>query len=269
MSEMTIGQYYPADSFVHKLDPRTKIMLTLLYILFIFMVKSAVGYVVAFLFLVTAIVFSKIPVSYILKGLKPIAFIVSLTIIINVLWTKGERLLVEIGFIKIYLEGIIMAAKMGVRLMLLVSTTSIMTLSTSTIDLTDGMEILMRKVPFLKRSAHDIAMMMSIALRFIPTLQEETDRIMKAQKSRGADFDSGNILQKAKAMLPILVPLFVSAFQRAGELAMAMEARCYQGGEGRTRMKVLSYTRRDYIAYAVGFAFFIVMVGSGYIGLPF
>ncbi len=269
MSEMTIGQYYPADSFVHKLDPRTKIMLTLLYILFIFMVKSAVGYAVGFLFLVMAIIFSKIPVSYIIKGLKPIAFIVTLTIIINILWTKGEVLLLSLGFIKIYLEGVIVAAKMGIRLMLLVSTTSIMTLSTSTIDLTDGMELLMRKVPFLKKSAHDISMMMSIALRFIPTLQEEADRIMKAQKSRGADFDSGNILQKAKAMLPILVPLFVSAFQRAGELAMAMEARCYRGGEGRTRMKVLTYSKRDYVAYAVSFVFFAVMIGSGYIGLPF
>lgn len=269
MSEMTIGQYYPADSFIHKLDPRTKIMLTLLYIIFVFMVKSVVGYAVAFLFLVTSIIFSKIPVSYIIKGLKPIMFIVSLTIIINILWTKGEKLLFSVGFIKVYLEGVIVAAKMGVRLMLLVSTTSIMTLSTSTIDLTDGMEMLMRKVPFLKKSAHDISMMMSIALRFIPTLQEETDRIMKAQKSRGADFDSGNLLQKAKAMLPILVPLFVSAFQRAGELAMAMEARCYQGGEGRTRMKVLTYTRKDAVAYMVSIVFFVLMVGSGYIGLPF
>ncbi|MBE6038324.1 MAG: energy-coupling factor transporter transmembrane protein EcfT [Anaerofustis stercorihominis] len=269
MSEMTIGQYYPADSFVHKLDPRTKIMITLLYIVFIFTVKSFVGYIAAFVFLVLAITMSKIPVSYIIKGLKPIMFIVSLTIIINILWTKGENLLFSLGFIKIYMEGVIVAAKMGIRLMLLVSTTSIMTLSTSTIDLTDGMEMLMRKVPLLKRSAHDVSMMMSIALRFIPTLQEETDRIMKAQKSRGADFDSGNIIAKAKAMLPILIPLFVSAFQRAGELAMAMEARCYQGGEGRTRMKQLSYTKLDGIAYAVAFVFYALMFASRFVNLPF
>lgn len=266
MKEMTIGQYYPTTSFIHALDARTKIMATLLYIIFIFTVNNMLGYLLGLLFLVIVIACSKVPVGYVLRGLKPVAFIVVLTVLINLFWTTGE-ILWQWWIFKITIEGLQLAVKMGLRLMLLVSTTSMMTLTTSTMDLTDGMEALMKKVPFMKKAAHEVSMMMSIALRFIPTLTEEADRIMKAQKSRGADFDSGNVVQKAKALLPILVPLFVSAFQRANELAMAMEARCYSGGENRTKLKELKYTSKDAFAYVFILFYYAAMFASRYVPL--
>ncbi len=250
INDITIGQYYPTSSVIHKLDPRTKILTTFLYIIFLFLVNNIWGYLAAFLFLTAVIVISKIPVGYVLKGIKGVMFIMLLTVVINILWTPGE-VLWQWKFLKVTKEGLELSFNMAFRLVLLVCGTSMMTLCTETISLTDGMEELIKKIPFAGKYAHEMSMMMSIALRFIPTLTEETDRIMKAQKSRGADFESGNIFAKAKGLIPILVPLFVSAFQRANELAMAMESRCYRGAEGRTRLKELKYKKADYIAYLV------------------
>ncbi len=248
IKDITIGQYYPTNSIIHKLDPRTKILSTFLYIIFLFVANSIWGYLAAFVFLAVVVALSKIPVSYVLRGLKAVVFIIILTVIINMLWTPGN-VLWQWKFLRVTQEGLRLSVNMAFRLILLISGTSVMTLCTSTIALTDGMEALIKRVPFLKNVAHELSMMMSIALRFIPTLTEETDRIIKAQKSRGADFESGNIFARAKGLIPVLVPLFVSAFQRANELAMAMEARCYQGGEGRTRLKELKYEKRDAFAY--------------------
>lgn len=248
--DITIGQYYPTGSVVHALDPRTKINTTFLYIIFLFIVHNLWGYLAAFVFLALVIILSKVPVKFILRGLKPLIIIILLTVILNMLWTPGN-IIWQFWVIKITDSGLMNAINMGLRLILLISGTSIMTLCTSTIALTDGLEALIKKVPLMKKVAHELSMMMSIALRFIPTLTEETDRIMKAQKSRGADFESGNIISRAKSLIPILVPLFVSAFQRANELAMAMESRCYHGGENRTRLKELAYAKRDLWAYAV------------------
>lgn len=248
IKDITIGQYYPTNSIIHKLDPRTKILSTFLYIIFLFVANSIWGYLAAFVFLAVVVALSKIPVSYVLRGLKAVVFIIILTVIINMLWTPGN-VLWQWKFLRVTQEGLRLSVNMAFRLILLISGTSVMTLCTSTIALTDGMEALIKRVPFLKNVAHELSMMMSIALRFIPTLTEETDRIIKAQKSRGADFESGNIFVRAKGLIPVLVPLFVSAFQRANELAMAMEARCYQGGEGRTRLKELKYEKRDAFAY--------------------
>lgn len=250
IKDITIGQYYPTDSVIHRLDARTKLVCTLLYIIFLFLIKNIWGYAAALVYLMTIIVLSKIPVLYIIRGLKAVVFIMCITVIINVLFTPGE-VVWSWGILKATREGIRMAVNVAFRLILLISGTSVMTLCTDTIALTDGMEDLMRKVPFVRRYAHELSMMMSIALRFIPTLSDETDRIMKAQKSRGADFESGNIIKRAKSLIPILVPLFVSAFQRANELAMAMEARCYRGAEGRTRLQELHYTKSDIAAYII------------------
>ena len=250
IKDITIGQYYPTDSVIHRLDPRTKLNATLLYIIFLFVVNNLWGYLAAFLFLCFVTLLSKIPVKYLLRGLKPLLFIITLTVVINMFWTPGT-VLYQWWIFKITDNGISNALNFGLRLILLVSGTSLMTLCTSTIALADGMETGMKKIPLVRRVSHEMSMMMSIALRFIPTLMDETDRIMKAQKSRGADFESGNIFKRAKSLIPILIPLFVSAFQRANELAMAMEARCYQGGNNRTRMKELVYTRADAVAYVV------------------
>ena len=252
IKDITIGQFYPTDSVLHKLDPRTKLAATFLYIIFLFVINNLWGYIAAFAFLTIMVVISKIPISYILRGLKALIFIIVFTVVVNMFWTPG-KVLWRWGFLKLTVEGIVQAVRMAVRLILLVSSTSLMTLCTSTIALTDGMEHAMKKIPLVKKVAHEISMMMSIALRFIPTLTDETDKIMKAQKSRGADFESGNIFRRAKTLIPVLVPLFVSAFQRANELAMAMESRCYQGGINRTRMKELRYARRDIIAYVITF----------------
>ncbi|MFL0249166.1 energy-coupling factor transporter transmembrane component T family protein [Clostridium neuense] len=249
IKDITIGQYVPGNSFVHKLDPRIKILLSLVYIVDLFLVNNFKGYIFIVAFTMFVILISKVHISYIYKGLKPIFILVIFTGAINILMTPGKGSpLFHWGFIHVYKEGLILAAFMSLRLIFLIVGTSIITLTTSPIELTDGIEKLLNPMKKIGVPAHELAMMMTIALRFIPTLIDETDKIMKAQMARGADIDSGNIFNKAKSLVPILVPLFISSFRRADELAMAMEARCYRGGEGRTRMKKLVITSKDYIA---------------------
>lgn len=251
LKDITIGQYLPGESFIHKLDPRAKILISIIFIICLFIVNKFIGYTLVIAFLLTIILVSKIPFRFIVKGLKPIFLLLLFTAVLNIFMIKGtpETLLYKIGFLSIYTEGLKTAVFMAIRLILLIIGTSILTLTTSPIELTDGIEKLLR--PIGKEIAHELAMMMTIALRFIPTLIDETDKIMKAQKARGADFESGGIIQKAKNLVPLLVPLFISSFRRADELAMAMEARGYRGGAGRTRMKVLKFTSRDTIAFVI------------------
>ncbi|MBQ7137433.1 MAG: energy-coupling factor transporter transmembrane protein EcfT [Clostridia bacterium] len=268
MKNITMGQYYPVDSWVHRLDPRTKILLTVAMIVAVFLVKSMVGYalILGFMYLVSKL--SNIPFKMLVKGVKPLRFILILTFILNLFFNTGTTMLVEWGFVKISYEGLSTAIHYSLRLVFLVLGTSLMTLTTSPIALSDGIEMLLSPLKVIKFPAHELAMMMSIALRFIPTLMEEADKIMKAQMARGADFESGNLLARAKAMVPLLVPLFVSAFRRAGDLAMAMESRCYHGGENRTRLRVLKITKNDYLA-AAGMAVLIVLIlVEGHITLP-
>ena len=252
--DITLGQYYPANSVLHRLDPRVKFVGTLLFIISVFVFHTFPGYAVATIFLAAMIGISKVPVKFMFKGLKAIFIILLITVLFNMMLTPGE-VLWKLGFFKVTREGLIMAGKMAIRLTYLVIGSSIMTLTTTPNQLTDGLGSLLGPLKKIKVPVHEIAMMMSIALRFIPILLEETDKIMKAQIARGADFESGNIIQKAKSMVPLLVPLFISAFRRANDLAMAMEARCYNGGEGRTQMKPLRYHSRDYIAYLIVFLY--------------
>ena len=268
MKNITMGQYYPVDSWVHRLDPRTKILLTIAMIVAVFLVKSMVGYglVLAFMYFVSKL--SNIPFGMLIKGVKPLRFILILTFLLNLFFNTGTTMLVEWGFLKISYEGISQAIHYSLRLVFLVLGTSLMTLTTSPIALSDGIEMLLSPLKKLHFPAHELAMMMSIALRFIPTLMEEADKIMKAQMARGADFESGNLLARAKAMVPLLVPLFVSAFRRAGDLAMAMEARCYHGGENRTRLRVLAVTKNDWIAAAGMAALIALILLEGYVTLP-
>lgn len=251
LKDITIGQYLPGESFIHKLDPRTKILISLLFIICLFIVNKFIGYTLVIGFLAAVIFIAKIPFRFIVNGLKPIFLLVVFTAVLNIFMIKGteETLIYKLGFLSIYVEGLETAAFMAIRLILLIIGTSLLTLTTSPIELTDGIEKLLR--PIGKEIAHELAMMMTIALRFIPTLIDETDKIMKAQKARGADFETGGIIQKAKNLVPLLVPLFISSFRRADELAMAMEARGYRGGAGRTRMKVLKFTSKDTIAFIV------------------
>ncbi|MBF8984078.1 energy-coupling factor transporter transmembrane protein EcfT [Lutibacter sp. B2] len=246
LRDITIGQYYPADSCIHKMDPRVKILATFVYITALFIVKHFVAYTYIIAFIAGTILLSKVPLGYIVRGLKPLFLIILFTFAINMFMTKGE-ILYQIGPLDITKEGLYQAVFMATRLVLLIIGTSLLTLATSPIQLTDGIEKLLNPFKKIGVPAHELAMMMTIALRFIPTLLEETDKIMKAQMARGADFESGNIINRAKSLVPLLVPLFISAFRRADELAMAMEARCYRGGENRTRMKELSLHARDYI----------------------
>ena len=252
LKDITLGQYFPGDTVVHRLDPRTKLILTVLYIVLLFIAGSYVSYGLVFLFLVFCIALSRIRLKAILSGLKPLVVLILVTAVLNLFYTRGEHLLVHFWRISIYWEGVRTAVTMALRIMLLVTGTLMLTYTTSPLQLTDGMEKLLGPLKKLHVPVHELSMMMSIALRFIPTLIEETDKIMNAQKARGAEFDTGNLIQKAKAMLPLLVPLFISAFRRADELATAMESRCYHGGEGRTKMKVLKMARRDWIALLVG-----------------
>ncbi len=244
---LTIGQHYPVESAVHNLDPRVKIILTFVFIISLFLIDSFFAYLYVLAFLTVAILTSKVPVKFVLRGLKPIFMIIAITFIINLLMTPG-KIIFQAGFIKITEEGLKQAGFMAIRLTLLIMGTSMLTLTTSPIILTDGIESLLNPFKRLGVPAHELAMMMTIALRFIPTLMEETEKIMKAQKSRGADFESGNIINRAKNLVPLLVPLFISAFRRADELAMAMEARCYRGGDNRTRMRQLKIGAGDYVA---------------------
>lgn len=247
LKDITIGQHFPGDSSIHKLDPRVKILLTILYIVSLFVINNFYGYgiIIAFTFLVIFI--TKIPLKFIIKGLKPILWIIVFTAILNLFLTPGE-ILYKLGPLKITEEGLYRSIFMILRLTFLIIGTSILTLTTSPIVLTDGIEKLLSPFKRIGLPAHEIAMMMTIALRFIPTLIEETDKIMKAQMARGADFQTGSILRRAKSLVPILVPLFVSSFRRAEELATAMESRCYRGGEGRTRLKQLYINKNDVIA---------------------
>ncbi|MBQ1484379.1 MAG: energy-coupling factor transporter transmembrane protein EcfT [Eubacterium sp.] len=245
--DITLGQYYAGESPVHRLDPRTKIIGTLTFIVALFLVKSFWGFVLCAAFLGIVVTVSKVPLSFILRGLKPILIILALTFAINIFMIDGTEIW-RWKFLKITVEGIRQALFMGIRLILLIISSSLLTLTTKPIALTDGLEKLMAPFAKIGAPAHEIAMMMSIALRFIPTLLQETDKIMKAQQARGADFESGNIIRRAKAMIPIIVPLFVSAFHIAMDLAMAMEARCYRGGKGRTRMNEIRFGKNDALA---------------------
>lgn len=264
--DITIGQYYPSGSKLHSMDPRVKIVCTLLYLISLFLFDNIWGYLVATAFLVFVIRISKVPFKYIVRGLKSIIMLLMITVVFNLFLNKTGKILVEFWIFQITDEGLKTAIFMAIRLIYLILGSSIMTFTTTPNALTDGIEKLLWPLHKIKVPVHEIAMMMSIALRFIPILLEETDKIMKAQIARGADLESGNIIQKAKAMIPILVPLFVSAFRRANDLAMAMEARCYRGGEGRTKMKPLVYTNNDYIAYAITVGYVIAAVIIGNLG---
>ena len=259
LRDITLGQYYPVDSVLHRLDPRTKLFGTMVFIVSLFLANSLASYGIATLFLVLSIRLSKVPFSFMVRGLRAILFLLLISVSFNLFLTPGIEIF-RIGFLKITWEGVRLAGFMALRLIYLVIGSSIMTLTTTPNQLTDGLE---KSLGFLKRvkvPVHEISMMMSIALRFIPILVEETDKIMKAQMARGADFESGNLIQKARNMVPLLVPLFISAFRRATDLAMAMEARCYHGGDGRTKMKPLCYARRDRITYLVYLIYLVMIV---------
>ena len=250
LRDITIGQYYPTGSVIHRMDPRVKLFGTLVFLISVFAYKGIVGFVIVTLFLAAVIGISKVPFRYMIKGLRAIMILMLITALFNLFLTPGE-VLVQIWKLKITEEGVMSAIRMAIRLTYLILGTSLMTLTTTPNQLTDGLEKALKPLAKIHVPVHEIAMMMSIALRFIPILIEETDKIMKAQMARGASFDEGNIIQKAKSLVPLLVPLFVSAFRRANDLAMAMEARCYCGGDGRTKMKPLRYQSLDYKAYAV------------------
>ncbi len=250
LKDITIGQYYPTGSLLHRLDPRTKIIATFAIIAGLFIGINFISYGLVTLFIFACIFISKIPVRFLVKGLKPLRIIILITFLINIFMTSGE-VIYSFGRFNITREGLYLGTFMAIRLALLVIGTSLLTLTTSPITLTDGIESLLKPFKKIGVPAHELAMMMTIALRFIPTLLEETDKIMKAQMARGADFESGNIINRAKGLVPLLVPLFISAFRRADELAMAMEARCYRGGENRTRMKQLNMTGVDFISLSI------------------
>lgn len=263
--DITLGQYYPADSILHKLDPRVKLVGTIGFLVALFLINSWVGYVVATVFLIAMIRLSKVPFHFIVRGLKTIFIILMITLVFNLFLTPGDRVLVQIWKLRITDQGLRTAIFMAIRLIYLIIGSSLMTLTTTPNDLTDGLETLLGPLKKLHVPVHEISMMMSIALRFIPILLEETDKIMKAQQARGADFESGNILQRAKSMVPILVPLFISAFRRADDLATAMEARCYRGDVGRTRMKEMVYRVQDKIAYVVIFLGLAILIASRFV----
>jgi len=259
LRDITLGQYYPTDSVLHRLDPRTKLFGTMIYIIGLFLCKSWIEYGIAAAALAVLIILSRVPVSFMFRGLKAIAILLLISVVFNLFLTDGE-IWIKIGFLRITYEGLRLAGQMAARLICLVIGASIMTLTTTPNALTDGLERSLGFLKVIRVPVHEIAMMMSIALRFIPILIEETDKIMKAQMARGADFENGGLIEKAKAMVPLLVPLFISAFRRATDLATAMEARCYHGGEGRTKMKPLKYNARDYAAYIIVIAFLVLLI---------
>lgn len=248
--DITLGQYYPGQSVIHRMDPRVKIIATFIYIVSLFVVNNLIGYLLAAVFLISCIALSKVPIKFMVKGMKAIVVLLLFAVVFNVFLTPGE-ILWSWWKLKITKEGLATAAQMAVRLVFLVLGSSIMTLTTTPNNLTDGLESVLKPLKIFKVPVHEIAMMMSIALRFIPILMEETDKIMKAQLARGANFEKGNVFQRAKNMIPILIPLFISAFRRANDLSMAMEARCYRGGSGRTKMKPLHYLSSDIVAYII------------------
>ncbi|MDF2566910.1 MAG: transporter rane component [Oscillospiraceae bacterium] len=248
LKDITIGQYFPGESFVHKLDPRMKIVLTIAYVVMLFLTNNVYGFIISVGFLVLSYSISRISFKMILKSLKPIVPIILFTAILNLFFVNGDPLF-KWWVISISAQGVKLAVFMSLRVIFLIAGTSLLTYTTSPIELTDGIELLLSPLKKVKFPVHELAMMMTIALRFIPTLIEETDKIMSAQKARGADLESGGIVQRAKALIPILIPLFISAFRRAEELALAMECRCYHGDEGRTRMKQLQYSWRDAFSF--------------------
>lgn len=266
LKDVTLGQYFPGDTVVHRLDPRTKLILVIVYIAALFTAVDYVSY--GFMLAVTAacVAVSRIRPQTILKGLKPLILIIVLTALLNLFYTAGEPI-VQFWIFHISREGVKRAVFMVLRILLLISGTFLLTYTTSPIALTDGLELLLAPLKKLRVPVHEMAMMMSMALRFIPTLIEETDKIMSAQKARGADFETGSLTQRAKALLPLLVPLFVSAFRRADELAVAMESRCYHGGEGRTRMKQLRMEKRDVFALLLGAAVLAAVIGMNVYGI--
>jgi energy-coupling factor transport system permease protein len=261
LREITIGQYYPVNSPLHRLDPRTKLAGTLLFIIALFFANNIVCYGIATVFLIAVIRLSHVPFRFIVRGLKAIVVLLMISVAFNLFLTPGT-VIWQLGVLKLTKEGVHIASMMAIRLIYLVIGSSLMTLTTTPNQLTDGMEKGLGFLTAIHVPVHEIAMMMSIALRFIPILVDETDKIMKAQMARGADFESGNVIQRVRSMVPILVPLFVSAFRRATDLAMAMEARCYRGGEGRTKMKPLHYHAADRIAYAVLIAYFVLILAA-------
>ena len=260
MRDITIGQYYPADSLLHKLDPRVKLSGTMIFLIAVFIFRGIPAFALITLFLTGVIRISRVPFSYMVKGLKPIVLLAVITSLFNLFLTDGTTVIWQWKFLHITQEGLVLAVKMVFRLLYLILGTSVMTLTTTPNRLTDGLEKSLRPLQRLHVPVHEVSMMMAIALRFIPILVEEADKIMRAQMARGADFDNKNLIKKAKALIPLLVPLFVSAFRRANDLAMAMEARCYRGGEGRTKLKPLKYERRDYISYFVLLLFLAAVI---------
>lgn len=259
MKSIAFGQYYPADSGIHRLDPRAKVIMMLLYIVCSMICKNVMAFGVLVASALVIVLMSRIPLRIILRSIRPILFIMLFTVVLNVFWTTGESLLWEWGIIRIYTEGLYKAAFMLVRIVSMIVVTGIfLTYTTTPIALTDGLEQLLGPLKKIHVPVHEFTMMMTIALRFIPTLIEETEKIMAAQKARGADFTSGSLLKRAKALIPILIPLFVSAFRRADELAVAMECRCYRGGEGRTKLHVLRYSAKDWVSVTA-----LVLLGAG------
>ena len=268
LKDITLGQYFPGNSVVHRLDPRTKLIMLVVYIIALFCAASWISYGVVFVFLASVIAISSIPLKSLFRGMKPLILILVFTGVLNLFFTTGEGApLVDIGFITVYTEGVVRAILMVARILMLISGTFLLTYTTSPISLTDGLESLLGPLKVLRLPVHELSMMMCIALRFIPTLIEETDKIMSAQKARGADFETGSLLQRVKALVPILVPLFISAFRRADELATAMECRCYQGGEGRTKMKLLHFTYFDFVAMGIGALLIAVVSVLAHFGL--
>ena len=266
LRDITLGQYYQTKSYIHDLDPRVKLGGTVLYIISLFCFKNYLGYLIAALFLALVVKLSHVPFRFMVKGMKAILMLLMITVMFNLFLTPGTPV-VTLRQLTITAERIRMARTMMARLTLLVTGSSLMTLTTTPNNLTDGMEKMMSPLKVIKVPVHEVAMMMSIALRFIPILMEETDKIMKAQTARGADFEHGNLLARAKALVPLLVPLFISAFRRANDLAMAMEARCYRGGEGRTKMKPLIYKKKDFLAYAGLVVYMVVSIVVGRLSL--
>lgn len=267
LKDITLGQYFPGQSVIHRLDPRTKLIMLVVYIVALFLAESWVSYGLMLVFLVTVIWLSTIPLKSILRGMKPLVMILIFTGVLNLFFTQEGGVIFHFWILTVTTGGLTRAVMMMSRILMLITGTFLLTYTTSPIALTDGLESLMKPLKKIGVPVHELSMMMCIALRFIPTLIEETDKIMCAQKARGADFETGSLMERAKALIPILVPLFISAFRRADELATAMECRCYQGGEGRTKMKLLRYHREDFLSYGVGVVLLIGVIVLKTMGL--
>lgn len=267
LKDITLGQYFPAESVIHRLDPRTKIIFTFLFMVAVFIANSVISFAFSAVFVLYIIFLSKIKLSYILKSMKPVVFLILFTAVINIFFTGGDDIIFKLSFLQVTKSGLYAALIMAMRVVILITATSLLTYTTSPILLTDGIEKLLEPFNRIGVPSHELAMMMTIALRFIPTLLEETDKIIMAQKARGADFESGNLIRRAKALIPILVPLFISSFRRADELATAMECRCYRGGKNRTRLKELKFTHLDAYALVQMVMFMIILVVMGVLNI--